>query len=923
MKKQFKRNLSILLSLAILISALSGIGITASAESQITENDLTGTTVASEVTLSPSDFKNINTVISNNMYGGSMNFPINSFNKFEVNSTDTDVVLTLTLPGNKDTWNAIGGIDFTTFTAEGLKIKSYSYEYVGTLSSRQAQPAVLKVTDGTSHVGSYISPMRYSADGFAKYVINDFTETDGVTKITEVGVYSVSGASTFDRSNTYNFKVDVEYTYDEKGACRGVTVTYNYRDKDDRSTENMPSPVSQTIDFTSKTIAGKNPSLAAQGIVAVEPVIALRLNLGKTTNKQLISTYSNLAVVTEQTTDYTQDVLSFVNGNPIVIDIKNDATADYSDKGTDALNAKSAFNALDPTVQGIITDNGYYNSALIDDIISHIGDIKKSDLNAGTTAVKEETLTAADLTYTDIVSNNYVSYYAYKATIGKNGTAYASSATNDILTLTLNATKADLNVDISNTPLSGDIYTFANEIEGAKIKSFSYIFTGNLIGAYGKPVILKGNDGKLIAPGFIYGTAVTTPSAPNFKVYTQSTTEGVTTISNTATSQQLAHLKNAETIQQADVNTYTVKVEYNYGEGDVCTGAKVTYTCTVEGTEYSFGMSIKLTDAMFSNKDVSISGVDSTITQITPYIGFRAANLTTVDGVAETKYSNVSVTADKTKDYTEDILGFVNAHKVLIDIKNGLDCSLRKDEVAAAKAAYEALADENLKSLIVANGYYDADKINEITKSTAEEIVSELTGTINMPGATVKMNQIDNNNQLRFTADYTMFKSVVTKYADRVAVTERGIRLLAGNKDAETLKTTGNVYTTSKDYISYEDDNGATKTGDYWVVGGTADYVSTKVSVLAYAKITVDGNEYTVYSDAISRSIVSVIRNILGAQDTVAVDNALATVTSSNEAYKDFTRDDLMVNKVGTNTTKQAFVKAVFTQFCTDAGYIK
>ena len=454
--------------------------------------------------------------------------------------------------------------------------------------------------------------------------------------------------------------------------------------------------------------------------------------------------------------------------------------------------------------------------------------------------------------------------------------------------------------------------------------SFSYIFKGKLNGTYGKPVILKGNDGKLIAPGFIYGTAVTTPSAPNFKVYTQSTTEGVTTISNTATSAQLTYLSNVANIQQADVNTYTVKVEYNYGEGDVCTGAKVTYTCTVKGTEYSFGMSIALSGAMNqNNEDVSISGVDSAITQITPYIGFRAANLTTVNGVAKTEYSNVSVTADKTKDYTEDILGFVNAHKVLIDIKNGLDCSSRKDEVAAAKAAYEALTDDNLKNLIAVNGYYNAEAIENIIAVSAEEIANELNGTINMPGATVKMYQIDDNNQLRFTADYTEFKSVVTKYADRVAVTERGIRLLAGNKDAETLKTTGKVYTTSKDYISYEDDNGATKTGDYWVVGGTADYVSTKVSVLAYAKITVDGNEYTVYSDAISRSIVSVIRNILGAQDTVAVDNALATVTGSNEAYKDFTRDDLMVNKVGTNTTKQAFVKAVFTQFCTDAGYIK
>ena len=61
-------------------------------------------------------------------------------------------------------------------------------------------------------------------------------------------------------------------------------------------------------------------------------------------------------------------------------------------------------------------------------------------------------------------------------------------------------------------------------------------------------------------------------------------------------------------------------------------------------------------------------------------------------------------------------------------------------------------------------------------------------------------------------------------------------------------------------------------------------------------------------------------KTILNAQEKTAVESALATVnTNGNTKY---TYDDLMTNKVGTDTDKQAFVKAVFTQFCTDAGYI-
>lgn len=543
----------------------------------------------------------------------------------------------------------------------------------------------------------------------------------------------------------------------------------------------------------------------------------------------------------------------------------------------------------------------------------------------GTEITSSVTSLASDLTYTDVVYDNYVHLNTVqnKATIGKNGTAYASSADNDSLKLTLNATKADNTTVISNNKLTGVIYTFADEIEGAKIKSFSYTFTGKLSDNYGKPVIFKGNGDKLITPGFTFhDTNYPTPNVPIFKVFTQSTEDAVTTISKTTSSGQIAYLSNVSSIKQADVNTYNVKVEYNYNEEDVCTGAKVTYTCTVNEVEHSFGMSIVLSGATFNNKDVSISGVDSAITEITPYIGFCAANLTTVNGVAETEYSNVSVAAERTVDYTNEILNFVNSHKVLIDIKNGLDCSSRKDDVAAAKAAYNALTDDNLKNLIAANGYYNSETIESILNAvSAEEIVNELNGTITMAGATVKMNQIDNNNQLRFAADYTAFNAIVEKYADRVNIVKHGIYALAGSKTADDVIKTGTSFETTVSNFATVTEDGTDKVYDYWIIGGTANYVSTKVSVVAYTTITIDNTEYTLYSDAISRSIVSVIRAILNAQEKTAVESALTTVNTSGNT--EYTYDDLMTNKVGTDTDKQAFVKAVFTQFCKDADYIK
>ena len=92
--------------------------------------------------------------------------------------------------------------------------------------------------------------------------------------------------------------------------------------------------------------------------------------------------------------------------------------------------------------------------------------------------------------------------------------------------------------------------------------------------------------------------------------------------------------------------------------------------------------------------------------------------------------------------------------------------------------------------------------------------------------------------------------------------------------------------------------------------------------MLAYAKITVDGEEYIVYSDAIARSIVSVIRSNLSApQYTDAAESALDTVNKSENT--NYTYNEFMTMKVGKDTGKQAFVKAVFTQFCKDKGYIQ
>lgn len=913
MKKQFKRNLSILLTLAILISALSGIGITASAAS-ITAEDLTGTKVDSETTLKPNDF-NYNVQISNNQFTlGNNVIEIGQYNNaVDVELGESDVTVTLsaykTAAGvSVGTWTLGGDSLITLSPKDGYtRIKSYSYEYKGSLSSAYSFPAVFKITESTDgqYNDAYIKAgvggdnrIYYSGKKFT----NGVSETLFRDKNVDLTVHT-------DKSVVYNFRVNVEYTYDDSGACQYVTNTYTYLSDADGNTDNLPAPIVKTFGLNK----GRD-TLSSLGVTAIEPLITVVTANTKIESNKAVSTYKNFTVNAVSTVDHTQNVLDFVNGNPIVIDIKNYSTADYSDKGTEALNAKSAFNALDPTVQGIITANGYYNSDLIDDIISHIGDIKKSDLTAGTTAVKEVTLSPSDFeNINTVISNNKYGGSMYFPINPSNKFEVNSTDTDVVLTLTLPG-----NQDWWNAIDGKDFTTLT--AEGLKIKSYSYEYVGTLGSRQAQPAVLKVTGGTSHVGSYISPMRYSADGFAKYVINDFTETNGVPVITENE-----VYSVSASSFDWNNTYNFKVDVEYTYDEKGACRGVTVTYNYrdkddrSTENMPSPVSQTIDFTNGVIAGKNPSLAAQG--IVAVEPVIALRLNLGKTTNKQLISTYSNLAVVADQTVDYTNDILNFVNAHKVLIDIKNGLDCSSRKDEVAAAKAAYEALTDDNLKNLIAVNGYYDADKINEITKPTAEEIASELTGTINMPGATVKMNQIDNNNQLRFTADYTEFKSVVTKYADRVAVTERGIRLLAGNKDAETLKTTGKVYTTSKDYISYEDDNGATKTGDYWVVGGTADYVSTKVSVLAYAKITVDGNEYTVYSDAISRSIVSVIRAILNAQEKTAVESARATVnTNGNTVY---TYDDLMTNKVGTNTDKQAFVKAVFTQFCTDAGYIK
>ena len=705
MKKQIKKNIAILLSLSLLISALASIGFSASAEnSQITGSDLTDTVVVTAKNLTPADFT-YDTVISNNKYSGSTTFPINSSNKFEVNITDTDVVLTLTLPGNTDSWNAISGKDFTTLTAEGLKIKSYSYEYVGTLKSKQAQPAVLKVTNGTSHVGSYISPMRYSTDNYAKYVINDFTETDGVPKITEGEVYSV-GASSFDWNNTYNFKVDVEYTYDEEGACRGVTVTYNYRNKDNCSTENMPSPVSQTIDFTSRTIAGKNPSLTAQSIVAVEPVIALRLNMGKTTNKKLISTYSNLAVVAEQTTDYTQDVLSFVNENPIVIDIKNDATADFSDRGEEAKNAKAAFEALNETVRSIITSNGYYNETVINSAISSIGNIKASDLAFNTATAKDVTLAPTAFSHNTIISANK---YTGSQDVSIDGTTnkfeVSKTESDVVLTLTAGSYNDKWNV------LGGTDFTTLTPESNAKIKSFSYQYVGSLKSRYAQPAVLKVTDdgdysGAYISPLNFNGDYA------QYTIASFSEEDPVTITSKYVwmdTSLNRSILSNVYTIK--------VNVEYDYDDTGACKGANITYTFiddngSAENLPAPIVEKISFDKGFVAGKDPSLS--NNGVTAVEPVIALRLRLGKTTNKQIVSTYSNFSAVADVTVDYTDEILSFVNKHQILKDIFNGVTCGAdRADEAKAAKDDFSVL-DSNVAELVIKNNLYNETVLNKI-----------------------------------------------------------------------------------------------------------------------------------------------------------------------------------------------------------------
>lgn len=194
-------------------------------------------------------------------------------------------------------------------------------------------------------------------------------------------------------------------------------------------------------------------------------------------------------------------------------------------------------------------------------------------------------------------------------------------------------------------------------------------------------------------------------------------------------------------VNNSDVYNWKIRVDYTV-KNSVDT-AIVTFTAVSKADGTSIGQTHT---REISLKDVQ-NNISAEITSVVPAIGFRVPNSS---GTGSYTYTNIVINAYSEVDYTADILSYINAHPILADIKadtafNAETYKTRVSEAQGAVTAYAALSAE-LKDLIVANGYYDAAKLQTIVNleaATAEATAYMAANTIVNEAVTVTAENAD------------------------------------------------------------------------------------------------------------------------------------------------------------------------------------
>ncbi len=173
--------------------------------------------------------------------------------------------------------------------------------------------------------------------------------------------------------------------------------------------------------------------------------------------------------------------------------------------------------------------------------------------------------------------------------------------------------------------------------------------------------------------------------------------------------------------------------EYFYQAGaDKYTADEVTYTVTFDHEDLTkIEYTVTKTDGtvVTSKKQNVTSYSKGTTAIVDPYYVLQMFTSSTAG--SSVQYSATlehHIVLNEQIENNQPIIDFVNAHPILIDIKNAtafdaMDFASRADEAEAAKNAFDLLT-EDLQAAIVANDFYNVDEINLIINAKALALVA-------------------------------------------------------------------------------------------------------------------------------------------------------------------------------------------------------
>lgn len=385
--RKFKKITSAVLSAALLASMALPLTLTASAE--VTEADLTETTKQQSATLTdPAKFTLVRQTSDLEwLYDGTVSYTAEQ--SVSVSTADKQVITYNTCPNPSVWFQGIYEVNqANTADLAGKNIASYAYEFTGKISDLSV--AAFKASDGTI-IAAYPAAVAGSTTVNGTY-LTTYTASENpeegkkITTNNQVQwAYNNQALNQVNANDAYNWQIRVDYQLAD--GVYSAVVTFTAVSTADGT------PVGQTH-TRSITLKDAQDNISA-GITSVAPAIGFRVPNSSGTGSY---TYTNIIVNAYGEVDYTDDILAYLNANPILADIKADAdfsAADYEARVAEAQAAVTAYALLSSDLQELIVTNGYYDADKLQLILN-----LESAMAEATAYLAANTIVSEDVTVT-------------------------------------------------------------------------------------------------------------------------------------------------------------------------------------------------------------------------------------------------------------------------------------------------------------------------------------------------------------------------------------------------------------------------------------------------------------------------------------------------------------------------------------------